>query len=326
MGEFQPLIDKLADSELDELTADNVGENNLRDVVDLLKEVRAELVSADSLDSHEIPQIVRNEFFGGNFGNEVDGLLTAMRSYGPSTANMAQERQTFFTRAQGLRDKTLTHLRPYLRFDEAAVRRRLTDLEALEAKMTSLLEEGGKQQSALAKSSASVAASDLSTFYETQSTSHRDSAKNFLIGGGVSGAIFVALTLWFFFKSPPDYTATASTEQWIEVIRATAARLVLLSMAGFLIAFCARNYRVNMHLEVLNKRRENALNTFGLMQASVTSEDARNIVVGELVRSVFTSEDTGYLTGETERTIIESPGGGAGLLSAVSAMSRQRDG
>lgn len=129
------------------------------------------------------------------------------------------------------------------------------------------------------------------------------------------------LTLWFLFWWPPDYAADNTAEQWLEVARGTVARLALLAIVGFAVAFCVRNYRVNMHLEVLNKRRENALNTFGLMQASVTSENARNIVVGELVRAVFTSEETGHLTAATERTDIESPGG-AGMLSAVSAMAR----
>ena len=78
-----------------------------------------------------------------------------------------------------------------------------------------------------------------------------------------------------------------------------------------------------MHLEVLNRRRENALNTFGLMQAAVTSDEARNIVVGDLVRAVVTSEETGYLAAETERTVIESPGG-AGVLSAMTAMARSQ--
>jgi hypothetical protein len=194
----------------------------------------------------------------------------------------------------------------------------------MRTEMAALIAESKSQQSALATSSASQAASDLSTFYQSQAEAHRGIAQRFLVYGGVSGVILTGLTVWLFFASPPDYTATDSAGQWIEVIRATVARLAILSLAGFVVAFCARNYRVNMHLEVLNKRRENALNTFGLMQASVTGDDARNIVVSELVRSVFTSDDTGYLTGETERTIIESPGGG-GILSAVSAMSRTRD-
>jgi len=321
MGEFAPLIEKLSDDMLDNLVAEDMGVHNLREVVDLLRLVRSELEAGEGLSLGEIPTNVRNDLLNGNFANLIDPLITGMGQYGAETPNPAEQRTEFKAQAEILRNTVIERLRPILRTDAAQVQKTLAEARQMLDTLTQTQVELAKQQSALAQSSASTAAGDLSTYYQSQAVGHATTAKRFLLATGVAASLLTGLTVWFFFVSPPDYTANKTAQQWIEVTRSTVARLVLLSIAGFAVAFCVRNYRVNMHLEVLNKRRENALKTFGLMQASVTSEDARNIVVSELVRAVFTSEETGYLSSETERTVIESPGG-AGMLSAMSAMTR----
>lgn len=319
MGEFQPLIEKLSDDRLDGLAAEDMGVLGLRDVVDLLLLVRGELEAAEVLTSHEITTTIRNDILGPNFVAQIDALINGMAQYGEKTQNPTVERQQFRAVADVLRNLALERLRPIIRTDEAKVQTTLDEAQKMLDSLAQTQAELEKQQSALAQTSATVASVELSTYYQEQAKGHAGSATTFFRAGAVAATLLTGLTVWFFFWSPPDFTADRTAEQWIEVTRETVARLVLLSIAGFAVAFCVRNYRVNMHLEVLNKRRENALNTFGLLQASVTSEDARNIVVSELVRAVFTSEETGYLSSETERTVIESPGG-AGMLSAMTAM------
>jgi hypothetical protein len=321
MGEFAPLIEKLSDDRLDGLTAGDMGVLNLQDVVGLLLLVRRELEAGEGLSPDEIPTSVRNEILGGNFGNQIDALVNGMEQYGETTDNPSGQRTQFRANAEGLRDLVIERLRPILRTDEAKVQKTQAEARQMLDGLAQAQEQLAKQQTLIAQTSASEAASDLSTYYETQAKGHADTAKNFLRAGLVAGGLLAVLTVLALFVFPPDYTTTGASEPWIEVVRGTVARLAALSIVAFALAFCVRNYRVNMHLEVLNKRRENALNTFGLMQASVTSEDARNIVVGELVRAVFTSEETGYLSAQTERTVIESPGG-AGMFSAMSAMTR----
>jgi len=323
MGEFAPLIEKLSDERLDGLAAGDMGVLHLQDVVDLLRRVRRELEAGEGLDPDEVPASVRAEILGTNFGTQIDALIDAMHHYGEKTENPAAQRDQFKAQAEGLWNLVMERLRPIVRTDDVKVQQRLTELQQMLDSGAQTLAELKAQQSALAQSSASTAASDLSTYYETQAEGHATTAKQFLRAGLVAGGLLAALTVLALFVFPPDYEATGTSEQWIEVVRGTVARLVGLSIVAFALAFCVRNYRVNMHLEVLNKRRENALNTFGLLQAAVTSEDARNIVVSELVRAVFTSEETGYLGAETERTVIESPGG-AGMLSAMTAMTRSQ--
>lgn len=324
MGEFEPLIEKLSDDMLNNLVFDDMGVLNLRGVVDLLRLVRGELETADSLEPDEITTNLRNEILGGNFGSQIDGLISQMGQYGPTVPDPQQQRTNFRGTAEALRNTAIERIRPILRTDQAEVQRALAELNVGIAKVNETQADLAKQQTALATTSAGEAAADLSGYYKTEADSHGTTASRFLWATGVAVVVLVVLTVSLLFAHPPDYSVKDnSADQWIQVSRNAVARLAVLSIAGFAVAFCARNYRVNKHLQVLNKRRENALKTFGLMQAGVVSDEARNVVVVELVRAVFTSEETGYLGAETERTIIESPGG-AGML--VSAMARGSSG
>lgn len=77
------------------------------------------------------------------------------------------------------------------------------------------------------------------------------------------------------------------------------------AFASYVVAFAARNYRVNMHLNSVNEHRVNALDTYTLFTEAVTSESARDSMVAEVVRAVVTSPETGYL-GSPDKTIVES--------------------
>lgn len=335
MGYFEPLIGMLADPELNNLRAANMGDLHLGEVVDTLRLVRSDLEAADDLTYEQIPSPVRNNMLGGNFRNRLASLVSEMQQYGPSVDSPRAERDRLAAEAEELKDQVLVQVVPITRTDAAKVQEAMaaaeslrSEAQAVSARLNSALAEVegmrvdlAAQQAALATASAGEAATDLATHYKTQAEAHAGTATTFFAAGVVAAVVLTVLTVVFLVVSPPDYGDVGPSEKWLEVVRGTVARLAILSIAAFALAFCVRNYRVNMHLEVLNKRRQNALNTFGLLQAAVTSEDARNIVVGELVRAVFTSEETGYLGGESERTIIESPGG-AGILSAMSATSR----
>jgi len=317
MGEFQPLIDKLSDDVLNALDDGNAkGILALGDVVPLLRLVRQELEFGERLSPEEITSGVRQDILGADFTSQLDSLLEGISAYWGLADERPQARRNLEGAAQGLRDLVIERLRPIVRADEAIIRRTVAEAQQVLNGLLATQSEMEKQQLALARTAGDAAASDLSTFYETQARGHAVAASRYLWASGGAGVALVALTVAALFVAPPDYTSTGSTEQWIEVVRGTIARLAVLSIVAFALVFCVRNYRVNMHLEVLNKRRENALNTFGLVQGAVTSEDARNIVVGELVRAVFMSEETGYLGTDTERTVIESPGG-VGMITAL---------
>jgi hypothetical protein len=105
----------------------------------------------------------------------------------------------------------------------------------------------------------------------------------------------------------PIVTTDSTDVRWEEFLRNLIVRLVLLGLGSYIITLAARNYRVNMHLQVVNETKRNALNTFVLFSESVP-EESRPLITAELVHAVFLPGDSGYLGESGEKTIVETPG------------------
>lgn len=316
MGMFDGHLELLTDEALEERRAHNLGELNLDQVVEVLRVVREDLLLGNELRPEQISNVAKQNL-ADNYRQQISQLLDAMKQYGPTSQNPTQERAQLLSNAESIRDNAFSHLRPLLRPPIESASKMLADLDstrvalaAKEAELDMRLAELQKQQQAVATQSGTEASTDLARHYMDQAEAHKKVATLMLRFAIASGIALAGLILVTFAWLAPG------ADSWTEFVRASTLRLLLLSVAAVALVFCLRNYRVNKHLEVLNKRRENALNTFGLFQGAVTSEDARNFVVQELVRAVFAHEDTGYVQAETERTVIESP---SGVLSALAA-------
>jgi hypothetical protein len=77
-----------------------------------------------------------------------------------------------------------------------------------------------------------------------------------------------------------------------------------------------------MHLKVLNEQKQNALDTYSLFVDATTSDAARDLVTGELVKSVFTPGETGYLDKSGDKTIIDSQSRSSPFWAAAALRAR----
>lgn len=328
MGPFDQLVGMLSDEELEERRAGNLGELDLSEAITVLKVAREYLEMGNRLRPEEHTENIRVQMLGAgsNLGQKIKNLLSTMSNYGPNNSgNLSQERASIIGEAKSIRDTVVQILGPSLRADTqqlndslAEADRLKEDFQALKAELAERVAELANQQQALAADSGAKASAGLAEHYKGQADHHREAAKRFLRGAIVAGILLAIMVVGAFGVAAPEQ----SPNDWTEFASGATFRVLLLSVAGFALVFCVRNYRVNMHLEVLNKRRENALETFNLFQGAATTEDARNLIVGELVRAVFAHEDTGYVNTDSERTIIESPGG---VVTALASL-RGRDG
>lgn len=151
-------------------------------------------------------------------------------------------------------------------------------------------------------------------YYNTQSEGHWGEAKNFLIASMVLAAATVGLGIWLFSTLHVDLNARAGTE-WAEFTRSLVVRLFFVGIATYALTFCVRGYRIGKHLQVVNEQKRNALDTYSLFTAAITSDTLRDVVTAELVKAVFASSDTGYLSETQDRTVVENQG--SGILSLL---------
>jgi hypothetical protein len=97
-------------------------------------------------------------------------------------------------------------------------------------------------------------------------------------------AITVGIGIYVFVVEPIPLDLQETEAQWEEFIRGLVVRLFFLGIAGYVLAFTARNYRISKQLRIANEEKRNALNTFILFRESIPDPDVQSIVTAELVR------------------------------------------
>jgi hypothetical protein len=167
----------------------------------------------------------------------------------------------------------------------------------------------------LRAAAADSALSETAGYYRGEAERHSLIAKRFMWAIGISASLLILGTVGFLIIAPPTIDrALSATTQVVDFVRGALGRLTILSALGFAVSFCVRNYRINKHLETVNRSRYNALMTAQRFMASV-EDRVRPIVAAELVKAIFASGSSGYLDSGGDTMIIESP---SALLSSVS--------
>jgi hypothetical protein len=152
---------------------------------------------------------------------------------------------------------------------------------------------------------------ELATHYENQADGHRKAARWALIAVVAMAAAVVGVGWWLISHMP-------ATDDWSVLVRNVLARAFVLGVLSFGVAFSSRIYRTNTHLRAVYEQKANALRTFSLFARSVDDEDARSLILAELVRAVFSSAETGVLDKGSDHTIVES------AIPIATAMARQK--
>ena len=108
-----------------------------------------------------------------------------------------------------------------------------------------------------------------------------------LIGIGIIG-----LALLFI---PPHDTKT------ISLIQFTVTKIVVLSVLFYGLSMCTRNYKAHKHNSILNKHRQNALNTFETFTKAAGSDlQTKSAVLLEATHTIFSNQQTGYLNNDND--------------------------
>jgi hypothetical protein len=82
-----------------------------------------------------------------------------------------------------------------------------------------------------------------------------------------------------------------------EVVVHIVGRFLLISLFIFIVSFCFKQFRVNMHLYTLNKHRANTLKSFEYLSRAPDPLDAQsyNAILMEVAKAIYESGQTGYI-------------------------------
>ena len=90
----------------------------------------------------------------------------------------------------------------------------------------------------------------------------------------------------------------SSTEGTTHVVQFTITKVVVLAVLFYGLSICIKNYRAHKHNAILNKHRQNALQTFETFVKASTDDLTKNAVLLQTTQSIFSNQQTGYSSSE----------------------------
>ena len=73
-----------------------------------------------------------------------------------------------------------------------------------------------------------------------------------------------------------------------------ASKLLIFIVIGYLVLICGRNFLSHTHNSIVNRHRQNALQTFTTLVDAAKTPQAQDIVLSHAAASIFEPQETGY--------------------------------
>ena len=99
--------------------------------------------------------------------------------------------------------------------------------------------------------------------------------------------LFAAANLWY-------HMACYRPDKWEQMVPATIAKMIVLSILSYLVAATIRIYKAHRHNCVLNEHRANALSTFEAFAHHAKDDATKNAILTTATESIFSVRQTGY--------------------------------
>lgn len=322
MSDFGGWADRLSDDYIKELEHSDWGPLSFAAIRRPLELIRGQLRTAREQGDY-IPTPQAQEAVAKLA--QLETTLTAIANYDPKTTPGTQQDQ-LIAQVEAVKDGILQALRPYVHapdqgasMDGAQARALVENLNEAASRATDAKRALEPVLTRAQQQNLEVAGADAAAFFDSEALFRDDAARKFLLATSVAVGLLTAAAITFlvwFQMSPPEYPNLG------DALAGLLPKVTLLLVLSFAVGFCARNYRVNSHLSVLNRTKAITIRSAKNYAASVDEPSHRDLVVASLVQSVYALGDTGYLPIDSERTIIETPGAGALFNAARPSVSQ----
>ena len=138
--------------------------------------------------------------------------------------------------------------------------------------------------------------------FKRQAEQHRQASQRWLIATGALIVAFGAIFYWLF-----EALKLGGTE-WIGVLQNVFTKGFLLALMYFVLNRSNRNYTAHKHLEVVNRHRQNALDTFDdFVESAGDNRETRDAVLLAATNAIFDANQSGYLSAKMKGTESVNP-------------------
>lgn len=143
--------------------------------------------------------------------------------------------------------------------------------------------------------------SEYGTIFKEQANEHKGAARGWLISTVVLSIGFGGVFIWLF-----NVLRLGGTE-WVGVLQNIFTKGFLLSLIYLLLNCSIKNYNAQKHLEVINRHRQNALDTFEKFASSAARQETKEEVLLAATNAIFDANQSGYLSAKMRGNENVSP-------------------
>lgn len=174
----------------------------------------------------------------------------------------------------------------------------LTSATQLKDRIESLASDADTILDSMRRSSEATGIQRHAQIFAAQSANHRSRAHDWLVATAVAATllcVLVGLNLWHALRLAPDVQASTAYTASL-----TLAKVLAFSVVVSFAIWCARNYRANIHNELVNTHRQNAISTLEAFAQATKDEGTKNAVLVQTTASVFSPQPTGFTSSDSE--------------------------
>lgn len=165
-------------------------------------------------------------------------------------------------------------------------------LEGKDGEVDTILEE-------LKKKASQQTVSDYAIVFGNEAVKYKDFAKNWLITGICISVVFVVFMILSALTKFLPTEIVSETGVFLRYdFTNLASKVIIIAVIIFLMSFAFKQYSVNKHLQTLSQHRQNALNSYKLLTASIIGDDtnSRNALMIQVAKAIYEhSQSTGFL-------------------------------
>ncbi len=174
--------------------------------------------------------------------------------------------------------------------------------EEAERNETERQKEFNELQSKLRDKLAKETVSKHSQIFKKQADEHKQASKIWLIATGGLIVAFGGVFYWLF-----EALRLGGTE-WVGVLQNVFTKGFLLTLIYFVINRFSKNYTAQKHLEVVNRHRQNALETFdNFFETAGNNQEIKEAVLLAATNAIFDANQSGYLSSKMKGTESVNP-------------------
>ena len=298
IGEIKTHLSKILEFKTDDLIREELGtelnfkkgKNEIQNTLDLCRTLQN-----NKLDVASVKQLqqIRNQV------QNVQNQLESISSFSADQRNPVNSRDSLLSNLDKQYNTLLQNSLPILAYSvhndedlielETELNKKVEEAESAKEEIQSVLDSARE-------ASGELGVSEHAEIFNKESKYHKIKSR----GWGVAAGIFAGTTIatGIIYGNFFQISAQATNAQIAQFL---AGKVVVLSVLVYGMIWCSRNYFASQHNYVVNKYRQNSLQTFKTFVDATDDQDIKDEILKRVTETIFSERESGFNKDESNK-------------------------